>query len=248
MIEMDNISVSFSTKKGVKWIVKDCRFTVEEGETFCLLGRSGVGKSTVLKVAAGIQIGYKGTVRIHGEKRNAGKHNIGFIPQDGGLIPWKTVKENILLFSKLKIGSKKTPWELYEILMQELKIQGLESSYPNALSGGEKQRVAIARAFLQKPSILLLDEPFSALDVIIREEVQNLFLNIWRKKRVTTIFVTHDIQEALYLGHRIGILSGSPGTLKEILDNPWFGIQRQQSREYFEMIQSIRSMLEGIRT
>lgn len=190
-----------------------------KGQIASVVGPSGCGKSTLLKVLSGIIDNYEGQVSLQGQPIDAKKNRIGFIPQNYGLINWKTVKENILLSSKIKDGRKNIDWALYDTLLRKLDITDLENKYPAYLSGGQQQRVSIARALLLKPNILLMDEPFSALDVMTRQEAQEVFLSIWREHKVTTIIVTHDIEEATRLGQKIIVLSQGPGRILDIIDH-----------------------------
>ena len=165
-----------------------------------MIGPSGCGKSTLLNVLAGLQKNYQGLVQINGANPSPKKQTIGFIPQNYGLLPWLTVKENILLGLKIKKEAKQG---LPQNLVDNLGLSNLLNRYPNNLSGGQQQRVSLARAFALKADLLLMDEPFSALDAITREEMQDVFIDLWQKQKVSTILVTHYVEEALYLGQKI---------------------------------------------
>ena len=181
-------------------------FSIQEGETVGILGTSGCGKSTLLRVLSGLDKNYEGAIEIAGQ----GEHPIGMIFQEPRLMPWLTVKENILFGAK---DAKKKQATLREYL----KLVGLSDFgdyYPKDLSGGMAQRTAIARALIGEPDVLLLDEPFSALDAFTKMQLQDLLLKIQKKRPTTMVVVTHDIDEALYLCDRIFILGGQPGTLQ----------------------------------
>lgn len=193
-------------------------------ETCAIIGPSGCGKSTLLKVLAGIITDFGGRVAINGQPVAPRRQRIGFIPQNYGLLPWKTVWQNILLGVKIKQAAADRA-DMAAGLLRQLDLHGLENRYPGELSGGQQQRVCLARAFLLMPDLLLMDEPFSALDAITREEIQAVFLAAWQKRPVTTVLVTHQVEEALYLGRQIVVLSQAPGTVSYRIVNPLFGAE-----------------------
>ncbi len=176
-------------------ILKDISFTVNQGEIAALTGASGIGKSTILKMIAGIHNGYQGRVSIPKQSR------IAFISQNNCLLPWKTVYDNIILLRKVKdsLVDKSSA----KALIKNLGLCGLEKEYPYYLSGGQYQRTALGQAFYYEPDIILMDEPFSALDVKTKKEIQDLFLKLQKQHNITTLFVTHNEEEAKYLGARI---------------------------------------------
>jgi len=221
MIKIKNLSVCYKGKKVNA--IENVNINIEKGQICTVVGPSGVGKSTILKVLAGIIKNYEGESTIDGEEVNPTIHSIGFIPQNYGLVEWKTIKQNIYLSAKVKNGTKNIDNEFYKKLLDKLNIGKQEKCYPRNLSGGEKQRVSIARAFLLKPKLLLMDEPFSALDVVTREDARRLFLDVWNEHKVTTILVTHDIKEAIYLGQKIIVMSSSPGEIVKCINNDLFG-------------------------
>lgn len=184
----------------------DITFSVKEGETVGILGTSGCGKSTLLRVLSGLDQNYEGAIEFGG----AGEQPIGMIFQEPRLMPWLTVRENILFGAKHGNADK-------TIIQEYLNLVGLsdfDAHYPKDLSGGMAQRTAIARALIGEPAVLLLDEPFSALDAFTKMQLQDLLLKIQNKRSTTMVVVTHDIDEALYLCDRIFILGGQPGTLQ----------------------------------
>lgn len=184
----------------------DITFSIKEGETIGILGTSGCGKSTLLRVLSGLDQNYEGVIEFGG----AGEQPIGMIFQEPRLMPWLTVRENILFGAKDEKADK-------TIIQEYLDLVGLaefDAHYPKDLSGGMAQRTAIARALIGEPDVLLLDEPFSALDAFTKMQLQDLLLKIQRKRSTTMVVVTHDIDEALYLCDRIFILGGQPGTLQ----------------------------------
>ncbi|MBU3190421.1 ATP-binding cassette domain-containing protein [Clostridium bowmanii] len=176
MIKINDLNVWYENKgKNVK-VIENINLTVEKGEICAIIGPSGAGKSTLLKVLAGIIVDYSGQVSIDGLAVNPKIYRIGLIPQNYGLVKWKTVEQNILLSAKIKDGKVNIDMDFYEKLLNELKFKEFIKRYPNQLSRGQMQRVAIARALLLKPNLLLMDESFSALDAMTREDVQKMFL------------------------------------------------------------------------
>lgn len=246
MLEINELSVSYkSQKKSVK-ALGPINIDIATGEIYALIGPSGCGKSTFLHVLAGIIKDYQGGIAIKGEKLNPRLHNIGFIPQNFGLLPWKTVEENCVI--ALKIKGKivdESCRERIDYIMHKLNIYLLKDRYPSMLSGGQKQRVAIARAFIMNPDLLLMDEPFSALDAFTREEAQELFIGIWNEYKATTIFVTHSIEEAIYMGKKIIIMSQSPGSIIQIIDNSLFNTENiRENEEFFKLSSYIRGIIK----
>jgi sulfonate transport system ATP-binding protein len=180
-------------------------FTVHKGEIIGILGTSGCGKSTLLRVLSGLDEQYEGSISTEYDASN----QIGMMFQEPRLLPWLTVQKNILF--GLEKEERKTDKHL--TYLDLVGLTGFENHYPKDLSGGMAQRTAIARALITEPEVLLLDEPFSALDAFTKMQLQDLLLSIWQKKRTTMLLVTHDIDEALYLCDRIFILKGQPGEI-----------------------------------
>ena len=248
MIKVNNLSVSYKNKDKQTKAIDTMNLSVREGQICVVIGASGCGKSTLLKVLAGIHKGYEGEVLIDGNEVSPKSQRIGFIPQNYGLIEWKSVEENVCLSAKIKDGKKTIDKEFYKRILKELDIDKLVKRYPTQLSGGQMQRVSIARALLLKPNLLLMDEPFSSLDAMIREEVQELFLQVWKEYKVTTLLVTHDIREAIYLGQKIVVLSSSPGKVVEVIDNHLFGKSNVEfNKEFIDMNIRLKNILKGER-
>lgn len=248
MIKVEHLNVQYNSKDKKITAVDDINLTVEEGQICSIVGPSGGGKSTLLKVLAGIIKDYKGEALIEGQSINPKVHRIGFIPQSYGLVKWKTVEENVMLSAKIKYGKRNIDKDYYEEILSKLKINGLKNRYPGELSGGQQQRVSIARAFLLKPNLLLMDESFSALDAMTREEVQELFLEVWREHKVTTVLITHDIKEAIYLGEKIVIFSSAPGRVVKTIRNPLFGKSNLElNDEFSRLIKKISRTLKEVK-
>lgn len=246
MLEINKLTVSYNSgKKSVK-ALGPVSLKISFGDIYAVIGPSGCGKSTFLHTLSGVLSNYCGEILINNEGINPKKHNIGFIPQNFGLLPWKNVQKNCLLSLKIKgkvIDSNTN--DRIEYILSKLNIHSLLDRYPNELSGGQKQRVAIARAFIMNPDLLLMDEPFSALDALTREEAQELFIQIWSQYETTTVFVTHSIEEAIYMGKKIIIMSHCPGTIVDIIDNPLFNTENlRENQDYLKLSVYIRSIIK----
>lgn len=203
MIRISKLSAGY----GHAAVLENFSLDMEPGEIYALIGPSGCGKSTLLKALCGILPLRCGSIEYRGRPASGGNSlSIGYVPQNYGLLDWKNVRGNIFL--PLQIGRSRraapgrAPEDSSEII-EELGLSSLLNRYPAELSGGQKQRVALARAFISAPELLLMDEPFSALDAFTSEASQALFLKIWQKRRVTTLFITHSMLEAAALGTRI---------------------------------------------
>lgn len=194
--------------------------TINDHEFFCLVGPSGCGKSTLLKIIAGLEFVDGGIITIDGERISGPGLNRGMVFQDYALFPWLTVEQNIEFGLELRNVPKKERKATVERYINMVGLKGFEKSLPQQLSGGMKQRVAIARALSLKPKILLMDEPLGALDAFTRLQMQEEITRIWKEEKQTVIFVTHDIEEAVYLGDRIAVMTPNPGKIKTILEVP----------------------------
>lgn len=214
MLSITQLNKSFDTAGGQVKALHEVELEVQEGEFITVIGPSGCGKSTLLRIVAGLDTGYTGSVTLEGANIAGPGIDKGFIFQEHRLFPWLTVEKNIA--SDLPLGRPDIRRKVDE-LIELVKLTGFERAYPRELSGGMAQRVAIARALLRNPKILLLDEPFGALDAFTRTHMQTVLLDIWRKNRTTMIFVTHDIDEAVFLGNRVVILEPRPGKIRKIV-------------------------------
>ncbi|MED4452333.1 ABC transporter ATP-binding protein [Metabacillus fastidiosus] len=226
-IEFDHVSKIFKIREsderkgGVKEFtaLKNIHFSVKTGEFLSLVGPSGCGKSTLLDLLGGLTKPTSGRILLDGKPIDGPGLDRGIVFQQYALFPWKTAKGNIEFGLESKGVPKKERTEIARHFLSLVGLSGFENRYPHELSGGMKQRVAIARSLAFNPEVLLMDEPFAALDAQTRETLQTELLQIWEKTKKTIIFITHGIDEAVYLGQRVAVMTSRPGTIKQIINN-----------------------------
>lgn len=217
-LKLEHISQSYITNNQVFDAAVDVSLDVYESEFLVLLGPGRCGKTILLNMIAGLEKPIDGRILIDGEEIKGSDERIGMVFQKRALMPWKTVMENVEFGLKIKGVSKKERREVAQKYINLVGLQGFEKSYPNELSGGMKQRVSIARAYTNNPQILLMDEPFGALDAQTRYSMEEEVQRIWNQEKRTVVFVTNNIEEALYLADRIVLLSNCPAHVKAIYD------------------------------
>ena len=240
------VSVDYGTGEDAVHALADISLCVERGTVLALIGASGCGKSTLLRVVAGLVRPTAGTLHADGANVDPRVLRIGFLPQNYGLLAWKTVRENILLGAEIKGEWDEKRKAIFDELVADLGLKDLLTRYPHELSGGQQQRVGLTRVFLLAPDLLLMDEPFSALDAITRESMQEVFLSLRKKYAVTTMLVTHYVEEALALAGRIAVMTGTPGRIAEIIDNPFAGdLTHRSTPEFFVLGQKLRAKIAG---
>ena len=214
-------NLSFSYGGDERLILKDINMEIEAGEFVCILGQSGCGKSTLLRLLAGLEQPTTGEILMQGVSAEGASLDKGVVFQDYGLFPWMKAGENILLALRQRFP-KKDKKELKQTAVEMLEAVGLSASvynkFPKELSGGMKQRVAIARAYAVDPSVLLMDEPFGALDAQTRTQLQSELIKTWQEQKKTCFFITHDVEEAVILATKVIIMSARPGRIKKIVD------------------------------
>lgn len=213
-LTIDNLNKTFAAPSGDVVALHNIGLKVKKGEFITIIGPSGCGKSTLLKIVAGLDTGYSGTVLLNGKEIEGPSIEKGFIFQEPRLFPWMTVEGNIA--ANLSHKNPEVRRKVDE-LIELVRLKGFEKSYPRELSGGMAQRVSIARALLRNPDVLLLDEPFGALDAFTRSHLQEVLLDIWQTNKTTMLFVTHDLDEAVFLGERVVIMNPRPGHIRNIL-------------------------------
>jgi nitrate/nitrite transport system ATP-binding protein len=223
-LTVDGVSKIYPTPKGPYTVLENINLTVYEGEFICVIGHSGCGKSTLLNMVAGFNKPTMGEICLKSKPITKPGPDRMVVFQNYSLLPWMTAFENVFLAVK-NVYPDKSKAEQTKIVMESLEMVGLTDAIkkkPKQLSGGMKQRVSIARALALRPEILILDEPFGALDVLTREELQEELLAIWREHRVTVLMITHDIDEAIFLSDRIVMMTNGPAAnIGEIVDIPF---------------------------
>lgn len=228
-------------------------WTVERGETWSIIGSSGCGKTSLLYLLAGLLKPTSGDILIEGEAITRPRPGTGLILQDYGLLPWSTVKQNAELGLRVRnfygADGKHTPQghiKTNDVMpwLERLGIDGIADKYPSQISGGQRQRTAIARTLALQPDILLMDEPFSSVDAIIREDLQSLTLELCNEHAITLVMVTHAIEEAAVMGKKILLLGAPPNTTPKVFENLNAGdAEYRQTKEYLEMCKTLRREL-----
>lgn len=218
---------------------------VAEKDFICIVGPSGCGKSTLLRIIAGLEQATSGQVLYKGQVQNKPHPEIGMVFQQYSLLPWRTVEQNIVLGLEFERGSAQKKKEAAERYLELINMKQFRHAYPYELSGGMQQRVAIARALANDPQVLLMDEPFGALDAHTRILMQRELLRIWEKNMKTVLFVTHSVDEAIYLADRILVMSARPGQVKEIIDVDMPRPRTRSNPRYGELSEYILDMLEA---
>lgn len=229
-LNLNNINKSFKGANGEKEFVavKDVNLNIEESEFLCLLGPSGCGKSTVLRMIAGLEKPSSGEIIYRDKKISKAQKDIGMVFQNYSLMPWLNVLENIALGPKFSGMPKKERMDLAYNYLEMVNMKDFGKVYPYELSGGMQQRVAIARALANNPNVLLMDEPFGALDAYTRIVLQKELLRIWEQHKITVVFVTHSVDEAVYLADRVVFMKSKPG---EIYRDIKIDLPRERQRE-----------------
>lgn len=239
-VNMANVTKVFSTTGAEVQALSDINLQLEPHEFVAIIGPSGCGKSTLLKIVAGLDASYSGSVELDGKPITGPSIEKGFIFQEHRLFPWLTVEKNIAADLSLKDPKVR---KAVDDIIELVKLGGFEKSYPKELSGGMSQRVAIARALIRNPKVLLLDEPFGALDAFTRNHMQEALLDIWRSNRTTMLLVTHDIDEAIFLADRIVVMQAKPGRIKEMIP---ISLEHPRSRVSVAFLDYRRRVLEAL--
>jgi NitT/TauT family transport system ATP-binding protein len=253
-VEVRNLSKVYPSRRGNIEALHAIDITIQSGEFLSVVGPSGCGKSTLLKCIAGLEKISSGSIQIHGEEVHGPPDNLGIVFQRDVLLDWRTVIGNVLLPVDFRGGNRKEKAGRAIYLLRLFHLQGFEQRYPWELSGGMRQRVAICRALLEDPALLLMDEPFGALDALTRDELNIELQTIWEQTKKTVLFITHSIPEAVLLSDRVAVMRMMPGEIVDTLhislprprtlamrETPEFGVLMRRIRMIFESLGILRS-------
>lgn len=250
-IEVRNLSVRFNGDAGQVTALEDINFDVPEGDFVTMLGPSGCGKSTLLRAIADLVPASEGSIAVFGRSPASARkaRDFSFVFQDAALLPWRSALENVRIPLEVGRSGRNTKWDSTpEEMLELVGLSGWEAALPHELSGGMRQRVAIARALICRPRVLLMDEPFSALDEIKRDLFNEELLRIWRETGTTIMFVTHSVPEAAFLGRKCLVLSAQPGRVRKFMDIDLAEPRQLRMRDTLEFVTvtaRLRDILEG---
>lgn len=250
-VELEKACVSFGENEDRIVALKDIDFTIPEGAFLTLIGPSGCGKSTLLRLVSDLGPFSGGKMQVLGKSAEQARINreIAFVFQDDALLPWRTALENVRLPQQVGANAHHNTAEDLALQMLELVgLKGRENALPHELSGGMRQRVSIARALVERPKLLLMDEPFGALDEITRDKLNEELLRIWQETGPTILFVTHSISEAIFLGQKVLVLSANPGQIHSVVDVnlPYPRIpSHKETTEFNQLAAKLRKSLEA---
>jgi NitT/TauT family transport system ATP-binding protein len=248
-ISLRGIGVTFDARGATVRAISGVSLDVADGEFIALLGPTGCGKSTLLRVVSDLQRPSEGTVAVRGgsaaEARR--RNEFGFVFQEAALLPWRSALDNVRLPLEVVDYPAERRDERCIELLRSVGLEKFRDAYPAELSGGMKQRVAIVRALSWNPSILLMDEPFSALDELTKNQLQDDLLDIWGREKKTVLFVTHNISEAVYLADRVVVMSAHPGQIKTVIDVDLPRQRAPEVRDTLEFVEYVRAAREALR-
>ena len=212
-LELRNVTKTFKTEEGELTALENINLAIKPSEFLCIIGPSGCGKSTLLRLIAGLDDPSSGEILLDGKELRGPSQDRGMVFQEYSLFPWRTVLKNVTFGLEIQGIDKQEQYKIAEEYIELVGLKGFEKRYPYELSGGMKQRVAIARALATEPAILLMDEPFGSVDAQTRNILQEELLEIWKRTKKTILFVTHSVDEAVYLADRVAVVSSRPGCL-----------------------------------
>ncbi|MCK5246800.1 ABC transporter ATP-binding protein [Candidatus Bipolaricaulota bacterium] len=242
MISVRDVIVEYGRGTKAVRAVEDVSLDIDRGESLALIGPSGCGKTSLLFAMAGLHQTASGTIEIAGLPVNGPRKEIALILQNAGLLPWKTVLQNANLSLLL---NKEYPEKTADAVLEDLGLGDVKNRFPSELSEGMKRRVGVARALSTSPSVMLMDEPLASLDTLTKERIQDLFLQLWKQHQFTLVLVTHDIEEAAFLGQRIVVLTECPAHIKTVVENPDMGNLAYRGTESFlNIVGQLREALE----
>jgi ABC-type nitrate/sulfonate/bicarbonate transport system ATPase subunit len=240
VIDIRDVSKQYTVKNEVLPVLERLSLTIHPGEFLSIVGASGCGKSTLLRLLVGLDRDYQGEIQVGGQRVTGTNLDRGIVFQEHRLFPWLTIEQNVGL------GLENSPWDSgkkKQAIKEHIELVGLtgfETAYPHQLSGGMAQRAAIARGLVNRPSILLLDEPFGALDALTRSRLQGELQTIWQREKITMILVTHDVDEAVFLGDRVVVMQPRPGRIRKIV-----GVDVQHPRDRSDP--TLKALTEEVR-
>jgi len=245
MLAVERLSKTYLAEDGrCVQALQDVSLHCAKGEFVCVLGPTGCGKTTLLRSIAGLEAPTGGTVRVDASAGDAGGHGIGYVFQQNALFPWRNVLENVMFGLQARGWTRADAVGRSRECLERVGLRGVETSYPYELSGGMQQRVSIARAIAPSPSVLLMDEPFGSVDERSRHALQRELLRLWERSSLTIVFVTHGIEEAVYLGQRVVVMKQDPGSilgeLRIALGHP----RDRMSGEFVEGLLKVRALFE----
>ena len=245
IVSVEHVTKVFPRDEGEPTVaLKDINLTIEEKEFICIVGASGCGKTTLLRIIAGLETTSEGTILLSGNPIQGTDTDRGMVFQEYSLFPWKSVIDNIAFGLEMRGIPKAERREKAEKYLKIIRMEQFRDAYPHELSGGMRQRVAIARALANEPKVLLMDEPFGALDAQTRNVMQRELLEIWEETKKTVIFVTHSVDEAVFLADRIVILSPRPGKIEEVITVDLPRMRDRTAQEFAEMRKHILNTME----
>ncbi|AHD05418.1 ABC transporter ATP-binding protein [Paenibacillus larvae] len=227
-LELVHLTKTFTQEKNERTVLKDISLHVNEGEFVSLIGPSGSGKSTLFHIIGGLIPPSSGEVKLEGKTVTGQKGLISYMPQQASLLPWRTIEQNVIMALEVSGKPASASLEKARAWLKRAGLSGYENSYPHVLSGGMQQRVSFLRALLSEQELMCLDEPFGALDALTRQDMQEWLLHLWEENKRSVLFVTHSIEEALYLSDRIYLLSKKPTIVLEEIRVPFDRPRREE--------------------
>ncbi len=247
-LELRNIDMIFGSSRSQVQAVKDVSLNVQPGEFVSLIGPSGCGKSSLLGILAGFTRPTRGTATLNGIPIKKPGSDRGVVFQQYSLLPWMTVRKNVEFGLKLKRVERSTREETARKLLALAGLCAFENHYPDQLSGGMKQRIGIVRALATSPEVLLMDEPFGALDTQTRAVMQEVLTDMWQQFRISVFFITHDIEEAVFLSDRIYVMTARPGRIKVVIKVPLprpRNVETTNAPEFSELVHELKSLIRS---
>ncbi|OBZ10809.1 nitrate ABC transporter ATP-binding protein [Bacillus sp. FJAT-27264] len=246
-LEVSAVSKAFTQRRNSTSVLNNVSLKVEQQEFVTILGPSGCGKSTLFHIIGGLEQPDSGTISMNGKVVTCQRGEISYMPQQPALFPWRTIEDNVLLSQEIKGAARGGSREEARQWLAKVGLAGFERAYPHMLSGGMQQRAAFLRALLAPQELMLLDEPFSALDALTRSEMQRWLLELWEENRRSVLFITHNIEEALLLSNRIYVFSGRPGQVLHTVDVPFPRPRREEIADTPEFLALKRQLSQWMR-